>query len=136
MIYMPGGRSLVNNSIFNLVLMLAGFSPTSIPFPLRSRLSLPLPQFSLLYVFVPPFPPGASLFFFPLFISLLFLSFYSSTLIPPCRRPDKGEISTASVNKFLHRRPSLLRTFRVRASRNQKRWNLAKGERIRQISLF
>lgn len=40
---MPGGRSLVNNSIFNLVLMLAGFSPTSIPFPLRSRLSLPLP---------------------------------------------------------------------------------------------
>jgi len=43
MIYMPGGRSLVNNSIFNLVLMLAGFSPTSIPFPLRSRLSLPLP---------------------------------------------------------------------------------------------
>lgn len=141
MIYMPGGRSLVNNSIFNLVLMLAGFSPTSIPFPLHSRLSLALPPVLFTLRFRATVAVSArrvSLFFFPLFISLLFLSFYSSALIPPRRRPDKGEISTASVNKFLHRRPSLPRTFRVRASRNQKRWNLAKRkrERIRQISLF
>lgn len=64
---MPGGRSLVNNSIFNLVLMLAGFSPTSSPsFPPSSALS---------YVFVLPrrrFLPRtlSSFLFFYLFFAL------------------------------------------------------------------
>lgn len=122
MIYMPGGRSLVNNSIFNLVLMLAGLSSTSIPFPLHSRLSppslFPLVSLSLLYVSVPPspFPPGASFsssFSFPFFYSFLF---FIRTYPAPCRRPDKSEISTASVNKFLYRRPSSPCTFHIRAN--------------------
>lgn len=74
MIYMPGGRSLVNNSIFNLVLMLAGFSPTSIPFPLRSRLSLPLPPLLFTLRFRATVAVSASLFFYPLFL-FLFYSF-------------------------------------------------------------
>lgn len=126
MIYMPGGRSLVNNSIFNLVLMLAGFSPTSIPFPLHPlSLSLSLSfSSSSLFTFSchrRRFRPARLLFFLFLFLFYFFVLLFSSALIPPCRRPDKGEISTASANKFLHRRPSSLCTFRVRASRNQKR---------------
>lgn len=53
---MSDGRSLVNNSIFNLVLMLAGFSSTSSPsfppssalFAVSSRAS-PSPLFSHLF---------------------------------------------------------------------------------------
>lgn len=135
MIYMPGGRSLVNNSIFNLVLMLAGFSPTSAS-PLPSILIRLSPSFGSLYFTFSchhrRFRPAR--LFFSLLLFPLFLSFYSSALIPPCRRPDKGEIST-SVNKFLHPSPSLPRTFHVRASRNQKQWNSAKRKN-RQISLL
>jgi len=118
MIYMPGGRSLVNNSIFNLVLMLAGFSPTSSS----------------------SFPPSSGLFTFSCFrllpvqfllsFSLIyFLSFFlSSVLIPSRRRLDKDEISTARANKFLHR-PLNRVPISTSASRNQKRRNSKKGKR-------
>lgn len=108
MIYMPGGRSLVNNSIFNLVLMLAGFSSTSFSLVstfIRSLYVFVLPRRRFLpYTTSPPLRLPFSLIYF-------LASFLSSALIPPCRRPDKGEISTARANKFLHRRPSSPRTF-------------------------
>lgn len=122
MIYMPGGRSLVNNSIFNLVLMLAGFSPTSIPLPPHSRLCLSLTpcfQFSLLYVFVPPspFPPGARSFSFSFYFSFIPSPFIRRHLSRRRRRrPDKDEISTASVNKFLQSQKS---KFAPRSSRSR-----------------
>lgn len=122
MIYMPGGRSLVNNSIFNLVLMLARFSPTSSPsFPTFIR---------SLYVFVLS-RRRFLLCAFPLSFSLIYFlpSFLSSALIPPCRRPDKGEISTGRANKFLHRR-QVRRVLSTSASRNQKRRNSEEEKRV------
>lgn len=164
MIYMPGGRSLVNNSIFNLVLMLAGLSPTSNSLPpsppatfLSSSRSLYLASSSSPFSSARSYPPShlAS----HTFTFIPFLSSPSSALIPPCRRSDENEISTASANKFLHRAlvrsPSLWLVayfsrsrfviksgricwtkFKIKTKKEKKKQEERGGKKKKQVSVF
>lgn len=140
MIYMLGGRSLVNNSIFNLVLMLAGVSLTSSPFlffffffffELRTLL--------LHFVFVLSHRRFLSSF---LRVSLLLLFIFPLSFVAtypgPCRRPDKSEISTTSANINFYIAIQVRRVLSTpRVSRNQKRRNSTEEkERIRTFFSF
>lgn len=100
---MLGGRSLVNNSIFNLVLMLPPLllSPTSSSLSFHSPLHVTLVLFTSRLRASSSSSPSRP--FHPFLPFILFLSFLSPALIPPCRRPDKDEISTgrARINFYI-----------------------------------
>lgn len=100
---MLGGRSLVNNSIFNLVLMLPPLllSPTSSSLSFHSPLHVTLVLFTSRLRASSSSSPSRP--FRPFLPFILFLSFLSPALIPPCRRPDKDEISTgrARINFYI-----------------------------------
>lgn len=135
MIYMLGGRSLVNNSIFNLVLMLAGVSLTSSPSFLFFFFFFGLRTLLLHFVFVLSHRRFLSYF---LRVSSLLLSFifplsFVATYPGPCRRPDKSEISTTSANINFYIAIQVRRVLSTLCvSRNQKRRNSTEEkERIR-----
>lgn len=135
---MLGGRSLVNNSIFNLVLMLAGVSLTSSPSFLFFFFFFGLRTLLLHFVFVLSHRRFLSSFLrvlSPLLLSFIFPLSFVATYPGPCRRPDKSEISTTSANINFYIAIQVRRVLSTpRVSRNQKRRNSTEEkERIRGL---